>query len=92
LVSYLEEGREMAKIGVVVVVLSLVLVLSIHSVLAEDQGLVQTAADHVTNAASTVVKNAADNLSNHVGEAVEKVKETTTFWAKCFDWFHGVIK
>ena len=82
----------MAKIGVVVLILSLVLFLSIHSVLAEDQSLVQTAVDHVSEAATTVVKNAAENLSNHVGEAVEKVKETTTWWAKCFDWFHDVLK
>ena len=82
----------MAKIGVIVLVLSLVLVLSIHSVLAEDQGLVQIAADHVTNAATTAVNNAAENFSNRVGEAMEKVQRTTTFWANCFDWFHGVLK
>ena len=42
----------MAKIGVVVLILSLVLFSSIHSVLAEDQSLVQTAVDHVSEAAS----------------------------------------
>lgn len=93
----LEEGRGMAKIGVVLVfVLSLVLVLSIHSVLADDDvNHVQSAIDNVNEAVTTVheaattVHEAATNTANSVNTAVDKAKETTSSW---FQWFRDILE
>jgi cell shape-determining protein MreC len=76
----------MAKIGVVVLVLSLVLVLSIHSVLAEES-FVQTAADHINKVASSV-KDTVENLKTTVGEAVDDAKQSTETWT---EWFHNIV-
>ena len=76
----------MAKIGVVVLVLSLVLVLSIHSVLAEES-FVQTAADQINKAASSV-QDTVENLKTTVGEAVDDAKQSTETWT---EWFHNIV-
>lgn len=80
----------MAKIGVVLVfVLSLVLVLSIHSVLADDDvNHVQAAVDNV-NEAVTTVHEAATNTANSVNTAVDNAKETTSSW---FQWFRDILE
>ena len=64
----------MAKIAVVALLLSLVLVLSIHSVFS-DENAVQTAIDYVNQAASTV-----QDLPNSVSTAVDNAKEKATSW------------
>ena len=72
-----------SKTAVVILVLSLVLVLSIHSVLA-DENPVQTAIDHVNQAASTV-----QDLPNSVSTAVDNAKEKATSW---FQWFEDILE
>ena len=72
----------MSKTAVVILVLSLVLVLS-HSVLA-DENPVQTAIDHVNQAASTV-----QDLPNSVSTAVDNAKEKATSW---FQWFEDILE
>ena len=73
----------MAKIAVVALLLSLVLVLSIHSVFS-DENSVQTAIDHVNHAASTV-----QDLPNSVSTAVDNAKEKATSW---FQWFEDILE
>ena len=69
----------MVKIDDVALLLSLVLVLSIHSVFA-DENPVQTAIDHVNQAASTV-----QDLPNSVSTAVDNAKENATSWFQRFE-------
>ena len=73
----------MAKIAVVALLLSLVLVLSIQSVFA-DENPVQTAIDHVNQAASTI-----QDLPNSVSTAVDNAKEKATSW---FQWFEDMLE
>ena len=73
----------MAKIAVVALLLSLVLVLSIHSVFS-DENSVQTAIDYVNQAASTV-----QDLPNSVSTAVDNAKEKATSW---FQWFEDILE
>ena len=73
----------MAKIAVVALLLSLVLVLSIHSVFS-DENSVQTAIDYVNQAASTV-----QDLPNSVSTAVDNAKEKATSW---FEWFEDILE
>ena len=73
----------MAKIAVVALLLSLVLVLSIHSVFS-DENSVQTAIDQVNHAASTV-----QDLPNSVSTAVDNAKEKATSW---FQWFEDILE
>ena len=73
----------MAKIAVVALLLSLVLVLSIHSVFS-DENAVQTAIDYVNQAASTV-----QDLPNSVSTAVDNAKEKATSW---FEWFEDILE
>ena len=73
----------MAKIAVVALLLSLVLVLSIHSVFS-DENAVQTAIDYVNQAASTV-----QDLPNSVSTAVDNAKEKATSW---FQWFEDILE
>ncbi|KAL4649984.1 hypothetical protein ACB092_01G053400 [Castanea dentata] len=87
----------MAKIGVVLAfVLSLVLVLSIHSVLADDDANhVQSTIDNINETVTTVheaattVHEAATNTANSVNTAVDKAKETTSSW---FQWFRDILE
>ena len=73
----------MAKIAIVALLLSLVLVLSIHSVFS-DENSVQTAIDYVNQAASTV-----QDLPNSVSTAVDNAKEKATSW---FQWFEDILE
>nr|POE51398.1 hypothetical protein CFP56_41765 [Quercus suber] len=73
----------MAKIAVVALLLSLVLALSIHSVFS-DENSVQTAIEHVNQAASTV-----QDLPNSVSTAVDNAKEKATSW---FQWFEDILE
>ena len=73
----------MAKIAVVALLLSLVLVLSIQSVFA-DENPVQTAIDHVNQAASTI-----QDLPNSASTAVDNAKEKATSW---FQWFEDMLE
>ena len=73
----------MAKIAVVALLLSLVLVSSIHSVFS-DENSVQTAIDYVNQAASTV-----QDLPNSVSTAVDNAKEKATSW---FEWFEDILE
>ena len=73
----------MAKIAVVALLLSLVLVLSIHSVFS-DENAVQTEIDYVNQAASTV-----QDLPNSVSTAVDNAKEKATSW---FQWFEDILE
>ena len=75
----------MARIAVVALLLSLVLVLSIHSVFS-DENSVQTAIDHVNQAASTVQDK---DLPNSVSTAVDNAKEKATSW---FQWFEDTLE
>ena len=73
----------MAKIAVVALLLSFVLVLSIQSVFA-DENPVQTAIDHVNQAAWTI-----QDLPNSVSTAVDNAKEKVTSW---FQWFEDILE
>ena len=73
----------MPKIDAVALLLSLVLVLSIHSVFS-DENAVQTAIDYVNQAASTV-----QDLPNSVSTAVDNAKEKATSW---FQWFEDILE
>ena len=77
----------MGKKTAFVLIFAMVVLLSIHTVLGDDN-FMENAKDRITDAASAA-KGAAEGLSESTSDAFKEARETTSTWT---DWFNGKLK